>query len=109
MEDGRSGMHGEPAAKVVVVENNNEHVNAAIPHPNMVVEFALVTGLIQEPATQNFVQLMVDGRNGECGENAQRLVEVDALTDYVAALIQVLSMVVNDAQVPQFKQNNVEQ
>jgi len=108
MEDGRNGMNGEPAVRVVEVESNNEHVNAAILHPSMVVESALVAELIQEPATHNSVPLMVDGRSGECGENARRLVEVDALTDYVGVQIQVLSMVVNDVQVPQSKQNNVE-
>jgi len=108
MEDGRNGMNGEPAVRVVEVESNNEHVNAAILRPNMVVEFALVTELIREPATHNFVLSMVDGRSGECGENAQRPVEVDALTDYVGVQIPVLSMVVNDAQVPQSKQNNAE-
>jgi len=108
MEDGRNGMNGEPAVRVVEVESNNEHVNAAILRPNMVVEFALVTELIREPATHNFVLLMVGGRSGECGENARRPVEVDKLTDYVGVQIQVLSMVVNDAQVPQFNQNNVE-
>jgi len=108
MEDGRNGMNGDPAVRVVEVESKNEHVNAAILRPNMVAEFALVKELIREPATLNSVPSMVDGRNGECGGNAPRRVVVDALTGYVAVQSPALSTVVNAVQVPPSKQNNVE-
>lgn len=104
--DGLHGATSEPVLRAVVVEAKLESVPAPTQPLNTAEASAVVQQNTLNPATQITVQSMEDGQNGECGENARNLAEVDVPTGCESVSNQCPNMVAIDAPDPQSWRNN---
>jgi len=108
MVNGQHLVHGYPAANHAEEVYKGRYENAQTQLPNMKANIVLGQLLSLNNVTPIIVPSMEVGPNGECGENAARLVEEDAPTECDDAQTHPQNTVEIDALEHPSKQNNVE-
>lgn len=105
---GLGGLTGELVLSYAVEDNKRGSETVATRNPNTKARIVQEKAAKSKPVTVTTVPLTVAGPNGVCGGNAQSLAVVAARTVFDAAPHLYQNTVENDAQVPLFKQSNVE-